>query len=142
MSTWCGWRVWRASAKGCSGGCGCFARYLGHYVRETGTWTLEEAVQHLAAHGAQRFGLRDRGLLRPGMAADVVVFDPDEIADRSTDLPHMLPSPDAFAAAAGALGLRRDAAIVVYDAQGLFSAPRVWWTLRLVFGLVPIVAGV
>jgi N-acyl-D-amino-acid deacylase len=65
-------------------GCGCFARYLGHYVRETHTWTLEEAVQHLAAHGAQRFGLRDRGLLRPGMAADVVIFDPDEIADRST----------------------------------------------------------
>jgi N-acyl-D-amino-acid deacylase len=65
-------------------GWGCFARYLGHYVRETHTWTLEQAVQHLAAHTARRFGLSDRGLLRPGMAADVVIFDPATIADRST----------------------------------------------------------
>ncbi len=64
-------------------GCGCFARYLGHYVRE-GVWTLEQAVQHLAAHAARRFQLRDRGLLREGLAADVVVFDPDRITDRST----------------------------------------------------------
>jgi N-acyl-D-amino-acid deacylase len=64
-------------------GCGCYARYLGHYVRE-GVWTLETAVQRLSAHPAMRFGLRDRGLLRAGMAADVVVFDPDEIRDRST----------------------------------------------------------
>jgi N-acyl-D-amino-acid deacylase len=65
-------------------GCGCFARYLGHHVREARTWTLEEAVQHLAAHAARRFGLRDRGLLREGMAADVVVFDPEVVADCST----------------------------------------------------------
>src|SRR5262249_40190388 len=64
-------------------GCGCFARYLGHYVRE-GTWTLEQAVAHLSYHAARRFGLRDRGLLREGMAADVVVFDAEKIADRST----------------------------------------------------------
>src|SRR5262249_15154578 len=64
-------------------GCGCFARYLGHYVRE-GVWTLEQAVQHLSAHAARRSGLRDRGLLRAGMAADVVVFDPERVADRST----------------------------------------------------------
>ncbi len=59
-----------------------------------------------------------------------VFFDIDEIADPDTDLPHMLPTAEAFAAAAGALGLRRDETIVVYDAVGLFSAPRVWWTLR------------
>jgi N-acyl-D-amino-acid deacylase len=41
-------------------------------------------VQHLSAHAARRFGLRERGLLRVGMAADVVVFDPERIADRST----------------------------------------------------------
>jgi N-acyl-D-amino-acid deacylase len=64
-------------------GCGCYARYLGHYVRE-GTWTLETAVQRLAAHPARRFGLHDRGILYPGMAADVVVFGADRIADRST----------------------------------------------------------
>jgi N-acyl-D-amino-acid deacylase len=65
-------------------GCGCFARYLGHHVRDDHTWSLEQAVQHLAAHAARRFGLADRGLLRPGMAADVVVFDADAIADRAT----------------------------------------------------------
>jgi len=64
-------------------GTGCYARYLGEYVRN-GTWPLEEAVMKLSWHGARRFGLSDRGLLRPGFAADVVVFDPDVIADRST----------------------------------------------------------
>lgn len=64
-------------------GTGCFARYLGEYVRN-GTWTLEAAVRHLSYHAARRHGLADRGLLREGMAADVVVFDPDAIADRST----------------------------------------------------------
>ncbi len=64
-------------------GCGCFARYLGHHVR-AGTWGLETAVQRLAAHAARRFGLRDRGLLREGLAADVVVFDPDAVTDRAT----------------------------------------------------------
>jgi N-acyl-D-amino-acid deacylase len=65
-------------------GWGCFGRYLGHYVREARTWTLEEAVQHLAAHPARRLGLVDRGLIRPGMAADLVVFDSDRIGDRAT----------------------------------------------------------
>ena len=65
-------------------GWGCFGRYLGHYVREARTWTLEEAVQHLAAHPARRLGLADRGLIRAGMAADVVVFDPDQVGDRAT----------------------------------------------------------
>jgi thiosulfate/3-mercaptopyruvate sulfurtransferase len=59
-----------------------------------------------------------------------VFFDIDAIADHATDLPHMLPSDAAFAEATGALGLRRDLITVVYDAQGIFSAPRVWWTLR------------
>jgi N-acyl-D-amino-acid deacylase len=65
-------------------GCGCFARYLGHHVRGDHTWTLEEGVQHLSAHAARRFGLHDRGLLRPGMAADIAVFDPETFADHAT----------------------------------------------------------
>jgi N-acyl-D-amino-acid deacylase len=65
-------------------GWGCFARYLGHHVRGAHTWSLEQAVQHLSAFTARRFGLRDRGLLREGLAADVVVFDPEVIADQST----------------------------------------------------------
>lgn len=59
-----------------------------------------------------------------------VFFDIDHVADHATDLPHMLPTPEAFAEAAGALGLSRDADIVVYDVHGIRSAARVWWTLR------------
>ena len=65
-----------------------------------------------------------------GHIPGAVFFDIDGISDLSTDLPHMLPPADAFAEAAGGLGLRRDLTLVVYDGQGIFSAPRVWWTLR------------
>lgn len=59
-----------------------------------------------------------------------VFFDLDAVSDRESPWPHMLPSPDAFAEAMGALGVGEADDIVVYDAQGLFSAARVWWTLR------------
>jgi thiosulfate/3-mercaptopyruvate sulfurtransferase len=59
-----------------------------------------------------------------------VFFDINAVADHSTDLPHMLPGPDQFAAAAGALGIADTDTIVVYDGTGLYSAPRVWWTFR------------
>lgn len=65
-----------------------------------------------------------------GHIPGAVFFDINAIADPDTDLPHMLPTPEAFAEAAGALGLAQDASIVVYDAHGIYSAPRVWWTLR------------
>ena len=60
-----------------------------------------------------------------------VYFDIDAISDPETDLPHMLPTPEAFASAAGALGLSREAEIVVYDSFGVRSAARAWWTLRV-----------
>lgn len=60
-----------------------------------------------------------------------VRFDLDAVADRSSPLPHMMPSPLEFAAAAGAMGIAHDDHIVVYDERGLFSAARVWWTLRV-----------
>jgi thiosulfate/3-mercaptopyruvate sulfurtransferase len=63
-----------------------------------------------------------------------VFFDIDKIADTSVPLPHMLPSPPAFAAAAGALGVGDGDRVVVYDSKGgVLSAARVWWTFR-VFG--------
>lgn len=65
-----------------------------------------------------------------GHIPGAVFFDINAIADPDTDLPHMLPSPAAFAEAAGELGLGREHTIVVYDAHGIYSAPRVWWTLR------------
>ena len=60
-----------------------------------------------------------------------VFFDINAIADRETELPHMLPGPDQFGAALGALGISESDTIVVYDGKGLYSAPRVWWTLRI-----------
>ena len=68
---------------------------------------------------------------RKGHIPGAVFFDIDAIADRSSDLPHMLPAADDFAQAAARLGLSPDRTIVVYDGQGVFSAPRVWWTLRV-----------
>jgi thiosulfate/3-mercaptopyruvate sulfurtransferase len=62
-----------------------------------------------------------------------VFFDLNAIADASTDLPHMLPGPDQFGAAVGALGIAETDTIVVYDATGLYSAPRVWWSF-CIFG--------
>lgn len=59
-----------------------------------------------------------------------VFFDIDGIADRSSPLPHMLPSPEAFAEAVGNLGIGSGDTVVVYDSTGLFSAARVWWTFR------------
>ena len=59
-----------------------------------------------------------------------VFFDVDEIADTSSDLPHMLPPPEKFASRVKKLGLGDGSTMVVYDAAGVFSAPRVWWTFR------------
>lgn len=60
-----------------------------------------------------------------------VFFDIDEISDRSTSLPHMLPSPEDFARAVEALGISSGDRVVVYDDAGLFSAARAWWTFRV-----------
>lgn len=59
-----------------------------------------------------------------------VFFDLEGISDKTSDLPHMLPEPRDFATAVSALGIGDGLRIVVYDALGLFSAPRVWWTFR------------
>jgi len=59
-----------------------------------------------------------------------VFFDIDAIADRTTSLPHMLPSAEAFAAAVGGLGIGSGDRVVVYDGRGVVSAARVWWTFR------------
>ncbi len=68
---------------------GTFARVLGVYVRERRLIRLEEAIRKMTSFPAQRVGLTDRGLLRPGMKADVVVFDPATVGDRATyENPH------------------------------------------------------
>jgi thiosulfate/3-mercaptopyruvate sulfurtransferase len=65
-----------------------------------------------------------------GHIPGAVFFDIDAIADTASGLPHMLPKPEAFASAVRKLGIGDGQKIVVYDAQGLFSAPRVRWTFR------------
>lgn len=62
---------------------GTFARVLARYVRERHVLTLEDAVRRMSAFPAARLGIQDRGLIRPGMKADVVVFDPATVADRA-----------------------------------------------------------
>jgi N-acyl-D-amino-acid deacylase len=63
---------------------GTFARVLGLYVREKKTLTLEDAVRKMSAFPAARLGLTDRGVIRPGMKADLVVFDPQRVRDTAT----------------------------------------------------------
>ncbi|WP_127145347.1 3-mercaptopyruvate sulfurtransferase [Pelagibacterium montanilacus] len=83
-----------------------------------GTWYLPDA------------GRNARAEFEAGHIPGAVFFDIDAIADTSGGLPHMLPEPEIFARMAGALGIASDRTIVVYDEHGLFSAPRVWWSLR------------
>jgi N-acyl-D-amino-acid deacylase len=65
-------------------GYGCYARILGRYVRELGAIGLEDAVRRMSGLPAERFVIRDRGLVAEGLAADLVVFDPATVADRAT----------------------------------------------------------
>lgn len=68
---------------------GTFARVLAVYVRERHAITLEEAVRKMSSFPAQRLGLQDRGILRPGMKADIAVFDPARVRDAATfERPH------------------------------------------------------
>jgi N-acyl-D-amino-acid deacylase len=63
---------------------GTFPRYLGHYVRDVGLLSLEECVNHLTGRAAQRLRLADRGFVRAGYAADLVLFDPATVIDTAT----------------------------------------------------------
>jgi N-acyl-D-amino-acid deacylase len=63
---------------------GTFARYLGHYAREEKVFTMEEAVSHMTGRSAARLSLKDRGLLREGYKADLVLFDANTVLDLST----------------------------------------------------------
>ena len=84
-----------------------------------------DASWYLPAHGRDPHAeFAERRI--PG----AVHFDIDAVKDTGSELPHMLPRPEAFAAAVGAMGIGDGMRIVVYDGLGLFSAPRVRWTFR------------
>jgi N-acyl-D-amino-acid deacylase len=86
---------------------GCFARVLGHYVREKGLLTLEAAVRKMTGAPAARLGLRHKGLLRWGMDADVAVFDPAMVRDAATYAePHRYAEGFRYVVVNGALTVR------------------------------------
>jgi N-acyl-D-amino-acid deacylase len=63
---------------------GTYPRILGRYVREKGVLTLPEAIRRMTSFPARKFHLKNRGLIRPGYFADIVIFDPERIIDRGT----------------------------------------------------------
>ena len=74
-------------------GYGNNVRVLGRYVRDLHLLSLEDAIRKMTSLPAQTFGFRDRGLLREGFAADLVIFDEKTVADRATfDKPHQFPA--------------------------------------------------
>jgi N-acyl-D-aspartate/D-glutamate deacylase len=71
---------------------GTFPRVLGRYARELKVITLPEAVKKMTSMNADKIGIRDRGRLKEGLAADVTVFDQDRVIDRATfEQPHQFP---------------------------------------------------
>jgi len=71
---------------------GTYPRILGHYVRDLGLMSLEEAIRKSTSLPAQIIGLKDRGVIRPGAFADLVLFEPDHIAETATyDEPRQFP---------------------------------------------------
>ena len=74
-------------------GWGSYPRILGRYVREQNVLTLEKAIQKMSGMPAKRVGLKERGLLREGMFADIAIFDPTTVIDRATfEAPNQYPS--------------------------------------------------
>ncbi len=71
---------------------GTYPRILGKYVRDEGNLRLEEAIRKMTSFPAQRFGLLDHGLIRPGMVANLTIFDPNNVIDKATyEKPHQFP---------------------------------------------------
>jgi dihydroorotase/N-acyl-D-amino-acid deacylase len=89
---------------------GTFSRVLGVYVREKHILTLEEAIRRMSGFPAERLKLWDRGLIRPGMKADVVILDPAVVADKATfDKPHQYSVGVHDVLVNGKFALRQDA---------------------------------
>jgi N-acyl-D-amino-acid deacylase len=86
---------------------GTFPRVMGRYVREQRVLALADAVRRMTSLPAQAMGFLDRGVLRPGMAADVVVFDPATITDTATfEQPHQYPAGIAWVIVNGRVAAR------------------------------------
>ncbi|HEU4432016.1 MAG TPA: D-aminoacylase [Pyrinomonadaceae bacterium] len=87
-------------------GYGNNVRVLGHYVRDLKLISLEDAIRKMTSLPAQTFGFRDRGLIREGFAADIVIFDENKIIDQATfDKPHQYPLGISYVLVNGAVVL-------------------------------------
>ena len=95
-----------AGAKSHPRGWGSYPRILGRYVREEKLLTLEQAIQKMTGMPAKRVGITDRGLLKEGTFADVVVFDPQRVIDRATfEVPNQHPEGIKFVIVNGQLSV-------------------------------------
>ncbi|MDN3202841.1 N-acyl-D-amino-acid deacylase family protein [Algoriphagus sediminis] len=87
---------------------GTFPRILGYYVREKGVLSLEEAIHKMTGMPAQRLGLANRGIIKKGMKADLVIFDPQTVIDKSTFVkPHQYPVGIEYVIIDGVLALEK-----------------------------------
>ena len=76
-------------------GAECSSYFLRYWVREWGAWTLEEGIRQLTQWPAALCGFSDRGMVRPGFAADLMVFDPDTIGPAEKEIVHDFPNGEA-----------------------------------------------
>lgn len=101
---------------------GAFARVLAVYVREKRDLTLEDAVRKMSGYPAERLKIWDRGLLRPGMKADAVIFDPAKVADMATyEKPHQYSVGFRDVIVNGKIALRDDAVTAERGGRVLFG---------------------
>jgi 3-mercaptopyruvate sulfurtransferase SseA len=99
---------------------------------------LVDASWHLPTPGAPK---RDPlAEFQEKRCSGAVFFDIDAVCDKTSSLPHMLPSAEIFSEACSTKGISRDDTVVVYTTAGSFSAPRVWWTFRC-FGHNKVITG-
>jgi dihydroorotase/N-acyl-D-amino-acid deacylase len=104
---------------------GTFARVLSEYVREQGVITLEEAVRKMTSFPAQRARLIDRGVLRPGLKADIAVFDPARVRDLATfEQPHQYAEGFSYVLVNGELVVENGRVTQARPGQVLYGAAR------------------
>ncbi len=109
-------------------GWGSHARFLAHYVRDLGLLTWEEGVRHMTSAATHRLGFLDRGILRPGLTADLVVFDPATLRDTAT-----YEAPRSFAV--GVSHVAVNGALVIDEGEPTGATPG--RALRSPFGRTP-----
>jgi dihydroorotase/N-acyl-D-amino-acid deacylase len=104
---------------------GTFVRVLGRYVRDLKVLTLEDAIRKMTSFPAQRIGLDDRGVLRAGMKADLVIFDPTTVRDMATfERPHQYAQGVSMVVINGQVAFERGAMTAARPGRVLFGRGR------------------